>query len=106
MQEQPTTQLPFEGSLQIPYRDLRDFKNGEPNQCRFIADEPPGPDYLACGNETPAGQPYCAHCREFMFRTAATVSDEDRERRAAHFRKMGRNPQIIKTSPDILDEAA
>lgn len=54
---------PYVGDLRIPLRDLRDFSNKRANQCRFIADEPPGPDYLACGNETQAGESYCAHCR-------------------------------------------
>lgn len=106
-QEAPTTPPPpFEGSLNIPTRDLRDWMEKSPNQCRFIADEPPGPDYLACGNETADGASYCPHCLEITHRSAANISDEDRARRAAHFRKMGRNPQIIVTSGDITEEAA
>lgn len=53
----------YEGSLNIPFADLRDFSSCEPNQCRFIADEPPSPEYRACGNETRPGEPYCAHCK-------------------------------------------
>ncbi|MBR1193218.1 GcrA family cell cycle regulator [Bradyrhizobium sp. AUGA SZCCT0160] len=54
----------FVGDLRIPTRDLRDWMEFSPNQCRFIADEPPGPDYLACGNETIPGASYCPHCAE------------------------------------------
>lgn len=68
---------PFVGSLNIPFVELRDFKNNEPNQCRFIADEPPGPDYRACGNETVAGESYCAHCRE-LTRSKSTLSQSER----------------------------
>ncbi len=59
----PAATQQFEGRLNIPFRDLRDYSNKGANQCRFIADEPPGPDYLACGNETPAGESYCGHCK-------------------------------------------
>lgn len=46
--------VPFLGSLGIPLMALR------PRQCKFIAAEPPGPDYLACGNPTRDGSSYCA----------------------------------------------
>src|SRR4051812_2332262 len=39
--------MPFMGSLDIPFAQLTDFKNAESNQCRYIAAEPAGPDYLA-----------------------------------------------------------
>lgn len=55
-------------SLEIPFSDLRSLSASEPNQCRFIAAEPPGPLYLACGNETAAGEPYCAHCQKVVLR--------------------------------------
>ncbi len=83
MPEAPSIIAPmpqFEGRLNIPTRDLRDYSNNGANQCRYIADEPPGPDYLACGNETPAGESYCPHCRPL------TVSNnhKSQEERAAH----------------------
>lgn len=53
----------YTGSLRIPFADLRDFRRDSRNECRYIADEPPGPHYFACGNETADGESYCAHCR-------------------------------------------
>lgn len=69
---------PYIGDLKIPFADLRDYSNKSPNQCRFIADEPPGPLYLACGNETRPGEPYCSHCTPL---TRANVSNSISERR-------------------------
>jgi hypothetical protein len=62
----PIKPAPYVGDLRIPFADLRDFKNESPNQCRYIADEPPGPGYLACGNETRKGESYCPHCWEIV----------------------------------------
>lgn len=67
MQDMPTPPPPFVGSLNIPFGDLRPFRNHSPNQCRYIAAEPPGPDYLACGNETLVGESYCGHCSGIVF---------------------------------------
>lgn len=67
MQDPITPPPEIEGRLNIPYRDLRDFSHLGPNQCRYIADEPPGPDYLACGIQTPDGASYCAHCGPLTF---------------------------------------
>lgn len=53
----------YDGSLNIPFADLRDFSAERANQCRFIADEPPAPEYRACGNETRPGESYCANCK-------------------------------------------
>lgn len=47
--------------LNIPLADLRRYSGKSPNQCRYIASEPPGPDYICCGIETEAGRSYCAH---------------------------------------------
>lgn len=52
----------FRGTLNIPYAELRAFSHKSANQCRYIAAEPPGPVYLACGNETMPGLAYCPHC--------------------------------------------
>lgn len=69
MQEPPVTPPPpFIGSLNIPFADLRPWLSGGTNQCRFIAAENPGPDYLACGNETLPGESYCGHCKDIVFR--------------------------------------
>ena len=107
---QPPTPLPvvepFAGSLNIPFIELRDFSNSEPNQCRFIADEPSGPFHLACGTLTAPGESWCAHCKGIVYRTAPNLSDEDRFRRAVNMRKVARNPQIIVTSPPLASEAA
>lgn len=82
MQEQQAAPLEFAGSLKIPYADLRDFSNQGPNQCRFIADEPPGPLYLACGNETLPGNSYCGHCHAICFPPANMTQRQ----RAQHVR--------------------
>lgn len=70
--------LPFIGSLNIPFNDLRPFNGYGPNQCRFIAAEPPGPDYLVCGNETLKGESYCGHCKGIVLKreTVATLVPE------------------------------
>lgn len=78
--EMPT----FNGSLNIPFADLRHFSNQLRNQCRFIAAEPPGPDYLACGNETVPGASYCQNCGPRM---RANHSNTPAER--AHAIRMG-----------------
>jgi len=95
---QESAALPFEGSLKIPFRDLRDFKHESPNQCRYIADEPPGPDYLACGNETRPGESYCPHCTEMLKpANVHAMSELDRMRRRAHFIKIGNPSKIART---------
>jgi len=83
----PTAAPIFEGSLNIPFADLRDRRHDAPNQCRYIADEPPGPNYLACGNETPAGESYCAHCKQI---TLANYGNSPAER-AQHIQMGVRN---------------
>jgi GcrA cell cycle regulator len=94
----------FVGSLRIPFADLRERSHLLPNQCRYIADG--GPDFLACGNETLPGASYCPHCHNITHFKPMNISEEDRNRRAAQFRKMGRNPQVIITSPPIVNDAA
>lgn len=74
----------YEGSLNIPYCDLRDFSTTEANQCRFIADEVTGRDALACGTETLPGASYCGHCNDIVHYRAREISDEDHERRREH----------------------
>lgn len=81
MREQQTAPE-FVGSLKIPYADLRDFSEQSANQCRFISDEPPGPQYLACGNETLPGQSYCGHCHAMCF----PPSNMTQKQRAQHVR--------------------
>lgn len=63
MHQEQSIKIPeYQGSLNIPFADLKPFSNYEPNECRYIAAEPPGPDYLACGNKTVPGASYCPHC--------------------------------------------
>lgn len=66
----------YEGSLNIPFADLRDFRSCEANQCRYIADEPPAPEYRACGNETRPGEPYCAHCKPITLNRSGLTQAE------------------------------
>lgn len=99
----------FSGSLNIPFGDLREFSRWKPNQCRYIADEPAGPAYLACGNETLSGESWCGHCRGIVFTRELTITDADRERRQAQARRVGIRPQIVVLAGDELnveDEAA
>lgn len=84
MQEQIAAMPVFIGSLNTPFADLREFSNFDSNECRFIADEPPGPLYLACGNPTLPGEPYCAHCRPITL-SKSTLTQPER----ALFIRMG-----------------
>lgn len=76
VEEQIEAMPAFIGSLNIPFDELRDFSNCEPNECRFIADEPPGPLYLSCGTETPPGEPYCAHCKPITLNRSGLTQAE------------------------------
>jgi GcrA cell cycle regulator len=61
---EPKHVLPYAGSLDIPFVELRPFMCEQINECRFIEADEPGPDYRACGNPTTAaGAPWCAHHR-------------------------------------------
>ena len=73
---------PFIGSLEIPFAELDAFKAGDANQCRFIAAEIPGPDYLACGNPTLPGESYCGHHHGIVYNRGLNLSDVERARRA------------------------
>lgn len=86
MMERPVI-APFVGSLEIPFADLRPFSNRHSNECRHIASEPPGPDYLACGNPTPAGTAYCVHHAAALYYRGLSLSDIERERRALNQKK-------------------
>jgi GcrA cell cycle regulator len=90
MERSPSIVSPMPGyeALNIPFSQLRDFKNGEPNQCRFIAVDVTGPDTPACGNETEAGKSYCAHCAEKMRQKPLT-----HEERVINHHKVVRNHQ-------------
>lgn len=100
----------FIGSLNIPFADLRRQSSSEPNQCRFIAAEPAGPEYLACGNETLPGEAWCGHCKGIVFsnrQTPQNVSDAEQARRAAMFRRGGSLPNIHRVAgSDLSEEAA
>ncbi len=80
--------IPDSRALLIPLMQLRDYRGSEPNQCRYIADEPPGPDYIACGLETAAGASYCPSCLRVVKRHSIELSDIDRAKRRAHFLKI------------------
>jgi hypothetical protein len=96
---------PFIGSLNIPFGELRPHQNGSANQCRYIAAETPGPDYLACGNETLPGESWCGHCRELVFNRGQNITDADRDRRSAQAMKNNR-PSFVRSDIDVADEAA
>ncbi len=105
MQEVPITPA-FIGSLNIPYSELRDFRNGDPNQCRFIAGEVTGHNVPACGNETLPGESYCGHCWEIVRnKPQPNLSDAERLRRRLHFVKIG-NPSKVARTLDNEEEAA
>lgn len=93
--EEPIIETPaFLGSLNIPYSDLRSWNNYGANQCRFIAAEPPGPEYLACGNETLPGESWCGHCRDLVFNRGLNLSDEERERRSRNATRTFASAQV------------
>ena len=62
----------FDHEIGIPFADLR------PDQCKFIAAEPPGPLYLACGHQTIDGLSYCAHHQKICW-AAKEVKDRPGE---------------------------
>jgi GcrA cell cycle regulator len=70
----PVVRTPFVGALNIPFGDLRPWLSNGTNECRFIAAEIAGPDYLACGNETLAGESWCGHCREIVYQRAPVAT--------------------------------
>jgi hypothetical protein len=76
------TELEADPTPRIPFLDLRRFQDSEPNQCRYIADEPPGPLYLACSAETRAGESYCPRCSRIVHANHANTSAQ----RAEHIR--------------------
>jgi GcrA cell cycle regulator len=55
-----------EESLSIRFGDLRQWSESSVNECRFIAAEPAGPDYLACGKPTPIGESWCRECKSVV----------------------------------------
>jgi GcrA cell cycle regulator len=60
---QAITELPIASEpLNIPMAELRMWSKFKSNQCRFIADEPPGPLFRTCGQPTPVGESYCVSC--------------------------------------------
>lgn len=73
----------FAQSLNVPLVELRDFSIEQPNQCRYIAHEPPGPGYLCCANETRPGASYCPHHHEITHRYQSEASPVKQQARAA-----------------------
>lgn len=86
---------PFVGSLEIAFCDLRPFSTQHSNECRHIAGEPPGPDYLACGNPTPDGKSYCVFHDAALHHQPLTLSDIERQRRA-HSLARSLNAAVVK----------
>ncbi|MET4197253.1 GcrA cell cycle regulator [Bradyrhizobium sp. LA8.1] len=54
-------------ALSIPFGDLRPWSGNASNECRFIAAEPAGPDYIACGKPTAQGESWCRACKRVVF---------------------------------------
>ena len=110
MQNQESKDLPppppaYVGSLGIPFSDLDPFRRDKPNQCRFMAAEPAGPDYRVCGNETPVGQSWCAHCNRIVHtRTDLDVAEVERRRR--NFMRVTAKARSVFSRPGGVDEAA
>ncbi len=80
---QPEPVEMFEGSLNVAFADLRDFSGVAANQCRFPTGE------FFCGVVTPDGKPWCSHHKTIVFGYEPRLSDAERQRRAAHMRKVG-----------------
>jgi GcrA cell cycle regulator len=104
MQKQPKVGPVFEGFIGIPFADLRPFSKHAPNQCRYIPAEPPGPDYLACGSATAEGEAYCEHCKDIVFARPWKFTEQDRQRRVFHMRRVARPATIA--GVDIVEDAA
>ncbi|MCK1503883.1 GcrA family cell cycle regulator [Bradyrhizobium sp. 18] len=68
----------------IPFGDLRQWSENSSNECRFIAAEPAGPDYVACGKPTAPGESWCATCKGvvFNYQPTATALARARDRAA------------------------
>lgn len=58
----------------IAFRDLRHFADNAFNECRYIASEPAGPDYFACGKPTAVGESWCAACKSIVFNYQPTAT--------------------------------
>lgn len=71
-------------SRSIPFGDLRHWSENSWNECRFIAAEPAGPDYVACGKPTAPGESWCASCKNvvFNYQPTATALARARDRAA------------------------
>lgn len=104
MQEAVASLPEFVGCLSIPFAELRDFSSIESNQCRFIASEPPGPDYPTCGNETLPGQSYCPHCMKITHRHGFELSETDKLKKRGHFIRIG-NASKLGRNLDMGDAA-
>lgn len=84
-------------ALRIPLVELRDWRADSVNQCRYIADEPPGPNYFACGLDTEPGESYCLHCTHIIIRKPWDLSEADKLKKRAHFIKIGFASKIGRT---------
>ena len=89
-------------ALNIPFADLRDFRNDRPNQCRYIPGE--GPQFIACGIETADGASYCKNCLKIVTWQRYEISEESRLKMRAHFIKIGNASKIGRTL-DLGDAA-
>jgi GcrA cell cycle regulator len=94
----------YAGYIGIPFADLRPRMEKSPNECRYIAAEPAGPDYLACGNETLPGESWCPHCKGVVYGRSSTLTDDERQRRVFHMRKLAR--PATTAGDDVTEEAA
>lgn len=71
-------------SSPIAFGGLRPFSGNAVNECRYIASEPAGPDYFACGKPTAVGESWCAACKRIVFNyQPANVIPLRRQARAA-----------------------
>lgn len=89
--------LPPPEALRIPLIELRDWRADAVNQCRYIADDPPGPNYFTCGLPTEPGQSYCLHCTRIIVRQPWDLSEADKMKKRAHFINIGNASKIGRT---------
>jgi GcrA cell cycle regulator len=104
MQQEPKIGPVFEGFIGILFADLRPYSKHVANECRYIPAEPPGPQYLACGNATAPGESYCEHCKDITFFRPYKITDQDRARRVFGMRKAA-IPRTV-AGDDIVEDAA
>jgi GcrA cell cycle regulator len=92
MTAEPIVREPVYEYLGIPFSQLRDWRNKDVNECRYIAGAVTGADVPACGNGTLPGASYCPHCTQAMKPAKYTME----ERIVSHHMGMRRYQRALR----------